>query len=108
MQQKPDSPWRAEELGIFSPSLRKKFTWLSTVRKARRLSPGITLLLSGKANLQDIYFTELHFRATPKACHHTAGRLVTEALPLNEGPKEQVEDLLDVLHAQPGPVIHQQ
>jgi len=33
--------------------------------------------------------------------------LVAEALPLNEGPEEQVEDLLDVLRAQPAPVIHQ-
>lgn len=39
---------------------------------------------------------------------HRAVRLVTEALPLNKGPKEQVEDLLDVLCAQPAPVIHQQ
>lgn len=39
---------------------------------------------------------------------HRAARLVAEALPLNEGPKEQVEDLLDVLCAQPAPVIHQQ
>lgn len=34
--------------------------------------------------------------------------MVTEVLPLNEGPKEQVEDLLDILYAQPAPVIHQQ
>lgn len=39
---------------------------------------------------------------------HRAVRLVTKALPLNEGPEEQVEDLLDVLRAQPAPVIHQQ
>lgn len=39
---------------------------------------------------------------------HKAARLVAEALPLNEGPEEQVEDLLDILCAQPAPVIHQQ
>lgn len=33
--------------------------------------------------------------------------MVTPASPLNQGPKEQVEDLLDVLCAQPTPVIHQ-
>lgn len=38
----------------------------------------------------------------------SAVRLVAEALPLNEGPKEQVADLLDVLRAQPAPVIQQQ
>lgn len=39
---------------------------------------------------------------------HRAVRSVAEALPLNEGPEEQVEDLLDVLCAQPAPAIHQQ
>lgn len=38
---------------------------------------------------------------------HRAGSLLTLALPLNKGPKEQVEDFLDVLCAQPAPVIHQ-
>lgn len=43
-----------------------------------------------------------------RQCCQRAVRLVSEAIPLNEGPKEQVKDLLDVLCAEPAPVIHQE